>query len=56
MKQAFATGAGCATGTVLYGYIFTAGHAPDWPRALFVGVFVFALALIASRIWPKKTG
>ena len=56
MKQAFATGAGCATGTVLYGYIFTAEHAPDWPRALFVGVFVFALALIASRIWPKKTG
>ena len=56
MKQAFTTGAGCAAGTVLYGYRFTAEHAPDWQRALFVGVCVFALALLASRIWPKKAG
>ncbi len=56
MKQACTKGAAFAIGTVLYGYLFHENHSPDWERALFVGVFVFAIALVAPRIWPKKTG
>ena len=46
-KTAMGTGAGFFIGVAAYSYFTTTPHEVEWPRAIFVGVFV----ALGSWLW-----